>query len=150
MNERLEAVIDKCNINNNKRISKITRYCIMNNIENVEHLKKENARLKRENKRLNALVNKLEEQNDRLMSKYTNNNYKIRHSKEYKAFRKQVLQRDNYKCTKCGETENLQIHHIKPTKDYPELIMDLDNVQTLCLLCHSKTDSYLKKNSYFM
>ena len=117
----------------------------MNSLENVEQIKQDNARLRRENKRLNALVNKLEEQNDRLMCKYTNNNYKIRHSKEYKAFRKQVLQRDNYKCIKCGETENLQIHHIKPTKDYPELIMDLDNVQTLCLLCHSKTDSYLKK-----
>lgn len=65
---------------------------------------------------------------------------------KYQKFRKKIIERDGNKCTKCGATENLQVHHIKPRKTHPELVMDEDNCVTLCILCHIKTDTYLKKN----
>lgn len=150
MNERLDAILENYSFNYNKRysdkrINKVFNYMILNGFETVETLKKENLKLKRENKRLNAIIDRLEDRIDRLTDKNKNNPSYLRKTKEYKEFRKEVLKRDNYRCAKCGETENLQVHHIKPVKDYPNLVMNFDNVQTLCLLCHSKTESYLKK-----
>lgn len=145
MNERLEVIINKCNMVDNKRLGRISEYCMIKNKETIKNLKSENARLLKENKRLYAIIDKLEDRIDRLTDKNKNNPSYLRKTKEYKEFRKEVLKRDNYRCVKCGETENLQVHHIKPVKDYPNLVMNFDNVQTLCLLCHSKTESYLKK-----
>lgn len=143
MNERLEAVINECNVVNDKRLGQISKYCIINNLETIKNLKSENAKLRKEKVSLIKEVERLEKENAKLANKYKNNSTTA--SKEYKQFRKKVLERDNYKCVKCGSKDNLQVHHIKPKKDYPNLIMNFDNVQTLCLLCHSKTDSYLKK-----
>lgn len=67
---------------------------------------------------------------------------KILSSKEYKNFRQTILQRDNYCCQECGNTEKLQIHHIKSKSKFPELIMEPDNCITLCITCHSKTDNF--------
>ena len=30
-----------------------------------------------------------------------------------------------------------QVHHVKERRDYPELALDLDNLQSLCLACHN-------------
>lgn len=103
----------------------------------IKQLKRENTNLKKEIQRLNKKIERLQS----LESKTA----KIRQSKEYKEFRKRILKRDNYQCVMCGEIENLQVHHIKPVKDFPELIMEENNAQTLCLICHTKTDSYLRK-----
>lgn len=143
MNERLEAVINECNVVNDKRLGQISKYSMINNLETIKNLKSENAKLRKEKASLIKEVERLEKENAKLANKYKNNSTTA--SKEYKEFRKKVLERDNYKCVKCGAKDNLQVHHIKPKKDYPDLIMNFDNVQTLCLLCHSKTDSYLKK-----
>ena len=51
--------------------------------------------------------------------------------------RTQALVRDNYCCTVCGSTEELEVHHVKPTGGNR-----LDNLQTLCQKCHEKTPSY--------
>lgn len=52
------------------------------------------------------------------------------------AVREAVLHRDGYKCTMCGSTENLQVHHICPRhcggSDNPL------NLRTLCVECHRK------------
>lgn len=56
---------------------------------------------------------------------------------EWWNIRTQVLQRDEYRCTQCGCTEQLEIHHIKPTGG-----MKMENLQTLCHSCHAKTPSY--------
>ena len=144
MNERLDGIINQYIINQNKRINKIVNYCITNGFENFEMVKNENERLKKENAKLRSENKRLEKENSKLSNRYKNNPKRICSSKEYKEFRKKVLERDNYKCVKCGKTERLQVHHIKPRKDYPDLIMNFNNVQTLCLLCHSETESYLK------
>jgi len=48
------------------------------------------------------------------------------------SLRKLVLERDGYKCVKCGETENLTCHHIDPVICNPIESADIDNCVTLC------------------
>lgn len=69
--------------------------------------------------------------------KYTSNE---RWSTRNKIWRKSVLERDGNKCVKCGLSEKLAIHHIKPWKEYPELRFDLDNGITVCVYCHGKEE----------
>lgn len=43
-----------------------------------------------------------------------------------------ILQRDNFKCTKCGSTKNLQVHHIVPLREictnvFQDLEINIDN-----------------------
>jgi hypothetical protein len=69
---------------------------------------------------------------------------------EYKEWRKSVYERDNYTCQMCDKPSNgdLQCHHILPVKDYPLLIVDIDNGITLCEACHrsikGKEHDYIK------
>jgi 5-methylcytosine-specific restriction endonuclease McrA len=55
-----------------------------------------------------------------------------------RATRRLVLNRDNYRCTECGETRDLQVHHIVPRQlggpDEPS------NLVTLCAACHRRHD----------
>lgn len=64
-------------------------------------------------------------------------------SREYKAWRKAVFERDNYTCQKCGDTQggNLNAHHIKPFAQYKELRYDVSNGITLCEKCHIEIHS---------
>ena len=62
--------------------------------------------------------------------------------REYNTWHKLVFERDGNKCTNCGSVEKLEAHHIKEVCNYPELIFDVDNGQTLCRECHKKTDNY--------
>lgn len=45
--------------------------------------------------------------------------------------------RDNFKCVRCGSSENLRVHHKKGTKSH-----SLDNLETLCLKCHKAEHGY--------
>jgi len=75
----------------------------------------------------------------------TSENKKIRNSHEMKVWRDQVFKRDNYKCIWCGASGSnnyLNADHIKPFSRFPKLRFDLSNGRTLCVPCHSKTDSY--------
>jgi len=51
--------------------------------------------------------------------------------------RLEVFERDNWKCTacSCGKRE-LQIHHLKYTKDLDPWEYDNEFLQTLCVNCH--------------
>ncbi len=68
----------------------------------------------------------------------------------WKAKRKEILERDNYKCQVCANSTELQVHHrqylfIKATKqfkvpwDYPEHLLI-----TLCTKCHARGHSMYK------
>jgi len=66
----------------------------------------------------------------------------------------QALKRDNYECQQCkaegkvhidsikvdGERKSIQlnVHHIKDIETHPELALDLDNTETVCLDHHNK------------
>lgn len=50
--------------------------------------------------------------------------------------------KDHPACAVCGETKNLEVHHIHPFHDAPELELDPTNLVTLCecashgIVCH--------------
>lgn len=70
--------------------------------------------------------------------KYTAEKKRFWSTSEYQQWRIAVYERDNYTCQKCGDNKggNLNAHHIKPWKDYPELMFDVSNGNTLCNKCH--------------
>lgn len=61
-----------------------------------------------------------------------------RRCKQYREWRKEVLKRDEYKCTKCNNKKRLEAHHIKKFSKYKELRFELDNGITLCKECHKE------------
>lgn len=72
---------------------------------------------------------------------------KKRNNYTYRKWRESVLKRDRYRCKECGDTNNLEVHHIKPFARFPELRFDLDNGLTLCRKCHNKLHKE-KRNGY--
>jgi hypothetical protein len=74
----------------------------------------------------------------------TQEQFRIRTSKEYKAWRTAVFERDKYACIQCGDNKggNLEADHIKPFALHPELRLDVNNGRTLCSPCHKKTDTW--------
>ena len=60
---------------------------------------------------------------------------------------KQVKIRDNYTCQICGlrDIEIMEVDHIKPKIEFPELKYEINNLMTLCQNCHRRrTNNYLK------
>ena len=49
-----------------------------------------------------------------------------------------VLERDEYKCTKCGRTKNIIIHHLDESGNTDNPNNDPNNLITLCRSCHMK------------
>ncbi len=59
---------------------------------------------------------------------------------EYKQWRRFIFERDNYTCQKCNTRGGeLNAHHIKPAKQYPNLILNKNNGMT----CKGVVDSEL-------
>ena len=59
-------------------------------------------------------------------------------TKEWKAFRLTILERDAHKCTVCGSDKELQVHHTyyrktKKAWEYPDKALT-----TLCRACHEE------------
>ena len=71
----------------------------------------------------------------------TNEVRRIRHSIEYKQWRNNVFNRDNYTCKECGKRGcYLEAHHIKPFSTHKDLRFDVDNGITYCVECHIIND----------
>ncbi|WP_461181830.1 HNH endonuclease [Virgibacillus kimchii] len=83
-------------------------------------------------------------------------------SRHWKAMSLAVKKRDNYECQECKRQGYVKIDtyeikdngrkkiilvadHIKELEDYPELALDPDNLETLCVSCHNK-----KHGRYFI
>jgi RNA-directed DNA polymerase len=54
--------------------------------------------------------------------------------------RHQALERDGYRCTECGSTHSLEVHHLQP--QHAKGTHAMRNLLTLCQECHAKTPSY--------
>lgn len=79
---------------------------------------------------------------------------KFYRGKDWEQVRQFVLNRDNRECQHCkkhgrvhvdsvkqdGERKSIQLNvdHIEELHDRPELALDPDNLQTLCLRCHNE------------
>ncbi|MFD2637700.1 HNH endonuclease [Piscibacillus salipiscarius] len=77
-------------------------------------------------------------------------------SRDWKRMRLYIKQRDNYECQECKRNGfvkidtneyseqakrkkiQLVVDHIKDLEDYPELALDEENLETLCVKCHNK------------
>lgn len=67
-------------------------------------------------------------------------------SESWARIRYRALRRDGYKCKSCGRSGRhvtLHVDHIKPRSKYPELELDLNNLQTMCQRCNvGKSNEY--------
>jgi predicted transcriptional regulator len=74
-------------------------------------------------------------------------NARLRSTKEYMSWNKQVKERDDYTCLWCGlKSKSNHADHIKSFIEFPELRHSLDNGRTLCAKCHRKTETYGNKS----
>ena len=53
---------------------------------------------------------------------------------------KKIKQRDGYRCTKCGSTEHLEVHHIIPISRGGG--NSSVNLTTLCRRCHARQPNH--------
>jgi len=62
------------------------------------------------------------------------------HSYEWRRVRMMVLKRDGARCACCGSTPadgvRMHVDHIKPRRLFPQLALDLGNLQVLCEICN--------------
>lgn len=76
---------------------------------------------------------------------------KFYNSSSWKNLREEIKKRDSYECQECKRNGlvsvdnyeyserakrkkiKLVVHHIKELEDYPELALDVENLETLCL-----------------
>ena len=59
----------------------------------------------------------------------------IYNSPRWRAVRKEVLERDGWRCQECGGPGRLEVHHKVRLADGGEHF-DLGNLETLCRSCH--------------
>lgn len=77
-------------------------------------------------------------------------------SGEWKRLREEVKKRDNYECQECKRNGfvcidtnwysekakrkkiQLVVHHIKELEYHPNLALEIDNLETVCVRCHNK------------
>jgi 5-methylcytosine-specific restriction endonuclease McrA len=67
-------------------------------------------------------------------------------NKQYREWRKQVFERDNWTCQICKRKKKIRIvaHHIKSFTDYPESRFEINNGITLCNSCHTQIHNILR------
>lgn len=83
----------------------------------------------------------------------TYGNSEERRSPKYKDWRRQICNRDNWKCKMNNKDCNgrLEVHHILGFTDYPELKYDINNGICLCHFHHPRVRKEEKRLSpYFM
>ena len=67
---------------------------------------------------------------------------------EWANLRKQVFERDDYRCMDCGQRGGqLEANHIWQWSLYPRLRLNIYNLETLCRSCHKeRTRQFMKEN----
>ena len=57
-------------------------------------------------------------------------------SPEWRAMRERVFALHGKRCQKCGSDDEIQVDHIKPRSKFPDLALDIENLQVLCWPCN--------------
>lgn len=64
-------------------------------------------------------------------------------SRAWRRIRQMALARDHYLCQECLKRKRIktatEVHHMQPLEDFPELALELSNLQSLCWDCHEQT-----------
>ncbi|CRK80316.1 HNH endonuclease [Neobacillus massiliamazoniensis] len=97
------------------------------------------------------------------MPEYKTKEQKVKFYKsdKWQALRQQALERDNYECQECkrqgrvytdyhnpDKHKRLDVDHIKEIETHPELALELDNLQVLCVWHHNvKHERFAKKEN---
>ena len=87
----------------------------------------------------------------------------IRSSFQYRQWRSDIFQRDNYSCMDCGKKSSgdIEVHHLNPLAKIIqennitnieeaikcEELWNINNGLTLCIKCHKKTDTYCNQRN---
>ncbi|WP_284037451.1 HNH endonuclease [Neobacillus sp. 114] len=94
------------------------------------------------------------------MADYKTYEQKMRFYKSagWQAIRQQALVRDNYECQECkrqgkvytdhhdpDKRKRLDVDHIKEIEHHPELALELDNLQVLCVWHHNEKHGRFSK-----
>ena len=70
------------------------------------------------------------------MMKIFSKNPRVRLSREdYRVLHRQILERDGWRCQRCGRNEHLQVHHQKFRSQLGG--DEEDNMITVCAECHA-------------
>jgi hypothetical protein len=66
-------------------------------------------------------------------------------SREWLWVRRRALERADYRCESpgCTEREFLEVNHVRPRKYYPELSLDLGNLEVLCARHHAEIHPWI-------
>ncbi|MCC0654703.1 MULTISPECIES: HNH endonuclease signature motif containing protein [Clostridioides] len=70
-------------------------------------------------------------------------------STEWRKLRKKAIERDNNECQVCKEKKKVSkaecVHHIREVKEHPSEALKLDNLKSLCNLCHNEIHEKILK-----
>mgnify|MGYP001060250354 CR=1 FL=1 len=69
---------------------------------------------------------------------YKRHSARVTRGPRWKALRMQALERDEWQCVECGTRRGLEVDHILPVRDRPNLSYTLSNLQCLCGRCHAR------------
>jgi 5-methylcytosine-specific restriction endonuclease McrA len=61
----------------------------------------------------------------------------VTRTRRWAALRMQALRRDGWRCVRCGARGRLEVDHVQPVANRPDLSWDVENLQTLCNVCHA-------------
>ncbi len=75
---------------------------------------------------------------NRRRSDFARHSASVTRGPRWKALRLQALERDEWRCVQCGTRKGLEVDHIEPVRDRPDLAYALSNLQCLCGRCHAR------------
>jgi 5-methylcytosine-specific restriction endonuclease McrA len=62
----------------------------------------------------------------------------VTRTRRWAALRVQALRRDGWRCRHCGGRGRLEVDHVQPVANRPDLSWSLENLQVLCNVCHAQ------------
>ena len=127
--------------NNDKR-RKETANLAKNTILTEESRNKIKEKMKTEEYRKKQSLSKIGEKNPSYNPNLDRINNNSRSIAGNTIWRRNILEKYNYKCDKCNSKDNIQTHHLYNWSSHPEKRFDIDNGVCLCKKCH---DEFHKK-----